>query len=115
MTTKKCLPYEEIIKIFKVGDKIRLVNSYDMVATNGATATVIGFEESTFNSGFYYVSVKWDRNEFSKFQNDGGYYASDFELPVVENNKCPRCSGEMVKKSSENYGTINKCKKCGWC
>jgi hypothetical protein len=115
------LPYEEIVKKFHVGDRVRLINGKGMTALIVATATVVGYE-SAFNCGPYYLSIKWDRNNLDvRDQSDGGYYADDFELVdsqskvTVHVTNCPRCGGELFKKQTEYCGLINKCKKCGWC
>jgi hypothetical protein len=115
------LPYEEIVKKFHVGDRVRLINGNGMVALVGATATIVGYE-ATYEGDLYYVSVKWDRNTLAaRHQCDGGYYADDFELVdaqskvTVHVTNCPRCGGELFKKQTEYCGIINKCKKCGWC
>ena len=119
-----CLPYEEIIKNFSIGDLVELIsdNDDDMSATIGAKAVVIGFEESVdCFVGEYYLKVKWVRNGFDNWQCDGAYYADDF-LNISRGsekettNKCPRCGGELKEKQSYALNEIiKKCISCGWC
>jgi hypothetical protein len=114
------MSYEEITKKFKVGDKVRLINGEGIEAKVGATAIVVGYEESCDDT-LYYINIKWDRNELSGTQSDGGYYGDDVEVieAVVAVDNCPRCGGKMEPKVSmmmmgEEF-KILKCEKCGYC
>lgn len=58
---------------FKVGDIIRLTRTSGMAAKVGALAKVTGYD------GDSYILVEWDRSTQSNNQQDGHYYAWDFE------------------------------------
>jgi hypothetical protein len=115
-------PREEVVKKFKVGDKVRLISGYRMRARIGATGVVKGYEESAIQHGMYYVYVNWDRNDLVGDQKNGGYNPDEFEVivttslsAVLDNVACPRCKGKMYEKMSDVYGPIKKCIDCGYC
>ena len=39
------------------------------------------------------------------------------EIETIKNNNsiCPKCSKEMIKKQTDQYGLIDKCPNCGYC
>lgn len=61
---------------FKIGDRVRAINTTSYAAQVGATATVTG----PGCLGDAWVTVKWDRNGMDKNQMDGGYREAMFEL-----------------------------------
>lgn len=86
---------------FKVSDRVRLINNGAMAAKVGATATVTAIDR--------WLRVKWDRNDLSGTQSDGGYCPDSFELAhpatlivaLIENGQPRPATHPYIHRSRE--------------
>jgi len=108
---------KEFCMSFKFGDKVKIVMdcSYYCVGENhgalGMTGVVAGKNHKS-----YYVKLNngngWNFEPHALALVDGDQRSS---VPVSTVSVCPRCSGELYEKQTVDFGTIKKCRSCGWC
>ena len=112
-------PKKDVEEKFPIGSKVRFLGCSTVSAETGATGIVVDYVEDSRNSGRYYIKIDWDRNGLDNGQKDGGYWPDCFDVVGSEvkaqKKACPRCGGELYKKTTEQYGVVDKCKQCGWC
>jgi hypothetical protein len=107
---------KEFCMSFKVGDKIRVIQdcSYFCVGEYDGALGMIG------------VIVQVSKNYRVQLNNGKTWIFEPHTLELVDGDQrssvhapvisvCPRCSGELYNKETVDFGTIKKCRSCGWC
>lgn len=112
--------YEEFKNKFPIGSKIKV--------NYGFCGKIFG-EINLYNDYKSSVLIYWcstnlfGYSDCTYWHNTSENIISNLELApeietkssVQENKLCPRCSKEMGKIQTDQYGLIDKCQSCGYC
>ena len=81
-----------------VGLKVRLIDNKGMNAKIGSTATIV---KVPYKSD--YIEIKWDKNELSGSQMDGGYEPKHFSYITIPHNMNLQQTVEIAIQTLRSY------------